>query len=115
MEVVDNYLEWVELPGMHPQGVGLYFLILLLIYFYLVTYKADGQLPVLWKDVEDMLLSGTLPSQVYKMLGHDFYIAFYMNIKAVHYNYMKQTYKLTDEQLLKSHELDNSFVQHKCL
>jgi hypothetical protein len=85
---------------MHQQSVGLYFLILSLFIFYLVTYKTDGELPILWKDVEDMLLLGTLLPQVYKMLGHNFYLAFYVNIKASHYNYMKQVYKFTDEQLL---------------
>jgi hypothetical protein len=52
-----------------------------------------------------------LPSEVYKQLGPDFYCAFYINIRAAHYQYMKQTYHLTDEQLLKSHELGDWFVQ----
>jgi hypothetical protein len=52
-----------------------------------------------------------LPSEVYKQLGRDFYLTFYIDIRAAHYNYMKQTYHLTDEQLLKSNELNDSFVQ----
>jgi hypothetical protein len=65
--VVPLATEPVQVSGMQPQGVGLYLLILLLIYFCIVTYKADGELPVLWKDIEEMLLTGTLPSQVYKL------------------------------------------------
>jgi hypothetical protein len=51
------------------------------------------------------------PSEVYRQLGPDFYCAFYINIRAAHYQYMKTTYHLTDEQLLRSYELDDSFVQ----
>jgi hypothetical protein len=38
------------------------------------------------------------------------YMTFNVLIKATHYNYMKQLYGFTDEQLLRNHELDDSFV-----
>jgi hypothetical protein len=93
-----------------PYGEGLCYLILLLLYFCLVSYKVDDQLPILWKDGEEMLLLGMLPSQIYKELGRDFYIAFNMEIKSTHYFYLKETYWFTDEQILRSQELNNSFV-----
>jgi hypothetical protein len=68
--VVPTTTEQVVIPNLYtPQGVGLYFFILLLTYFCIVTYKAKGQLPILWKDVEKSMLTGMLPSEVYKQLG----------------------------------------------
>jgi hypothetical protein len=55
--------------------------------------------------------SGNLPSEVYKQLGQDFYLSFNVNIKATHYSYKKQVYKFSDEQLLRSHEPNDSFVK----
>jgi hypothetical protein len=52
--------------------------------------------------VEESILTGTLPSEVYRQLGRDFYMIFNVLIKATHYNYMKQVYKFSDEQLLRS-------------
>jgi hypothetical protein len=51
-----------------PQGECL-FIVLLLLYFCFITYKVDGQVPIIWKDAEEMLLLGTLPSQIHKELG----------------------------------------------
>jgi hypothetical protein len=56
------------------------------------------------------MLTGMLPSQVFHQLGPDFYLAFRVNIRAAYYNYMKETYHLTDEQLLRSNELNDSFI-----
>jgi hypothetical protein len=56
------------------------------------------------------MLTGMLPSEVYRQLGPDFYCAFRVNIRVAHYNYMKETYHLTDEQLLRSNELNDSFI-----
>jgi hypothetical protein len=57
------------------------------------------------------MLTGMLPSEVYKQLGGDFYLAFNGDIKYTHLLYMKRVYNFTDEQLSRSHELDDSFVQ----
>jgi hypothetical protein len=78
---------------------------------FIVSYKADGHLPIPWSQVEESILGGMLPSQVYEQLGHDFYIAFYINIRAAHYKYMRETYHFTDEQLERSNELNDSFVK----
>jgi hypothetical protein len=56
------------------------------------------------------MLTGMLPSEVYKQLERDFYLTFNVLIKATDYSYMKQVYNFSDVQLLKSHELDDSFV-----
>jgi hypothetical protein len=87
-----------------PEGVGLYFFNFVIYIIFIVSYKAAGELPILWAQVEESLLSGMLPSEVYKQLGHDFYIAFYLNIRAAHYKYMRETYHLTDDQLSRSNE-----------
>jgi hypothetical protein len=68
--IVPLSLDQVFVPNKYiPEVVGLYYLVLLLFNFYLVSYKADGQLPILWKDVEASMLSGLLPSQVHKQMG----------------------------------------------
>jgi hypothetical protein len=57
------------------------------------------------------MLAGMLPSEVYRQLGRDFYLAFNGDIKYTHFLYMKQLYGFTDEEFSQSHELDDSFVQ----
>jgi hypothetical protein len=104
-------LEPVFVPNMYtPQGVSLYYLVLLLFNFCLVSYKADGQLPVLLSQVEESIFVGMLPFQVFKLLEKNFYITSSVNIKLAHLENLKCTYGLTDEQMSKSHELDDSFV-----
>jgi hypothetical protein len=93
-----------------PEGVGLYLFNFVIYINFIVSYKAAGQLPILWQQVEELILTGMLPSEVYRQLGPEFYCTFHVNIRATHYNYMKQTYNLTDEQLLRSHQLDDWFV-----
>jgi hypothetical protein len=110
--IVPSITEPIAIPNLYtPQGVGLYFLILSFTLSFLVSYKAAGQLTILWKHVEESMLTSMLPSEVYRLLGRDFYMTFNVLIKATHYNYMKQLYGFTNEQLLRSHELDDSFVQ----
>jgi hypothetical protein len=110
--IVPNIVEPVHIPHLYtPQGVGLYFNFVIYIYFiFIVSYKSAGQLPILWEQVQESLLSGMLPSEVYQQLGADFYFAFRVDIRAAHYNYMKQVYGFTDEQLSRSHQLDDSFI-----
>jgi hypothetical protein len=93
-----------------PEGVGLCFFNFVIYIIFLVSCKAACQLPILWQQVEESILTGMQPSEVYRQLGSDFYCAFCVNIRAAHYLYMKMTYNLTDEQLLRSHQLDDSFV-----
>jgi hypothetical protein len=93
-----------------PQGVGLSVFNFVIYIIFIVSYKAAGQLPILWQQVEESILAGMLPSEVYHQLGPDFYLTFRVNIHAAHYQYMKETYHLTDEQLLRSNELNDSFV-----
>jgi hypothetical protein len=110
--IVPSITEPVSVPNLYtPQGVGLYFFNFVIYIIFIVSYKARGELPILWEQVQESLLTGMLPSEVYKQLGHDFYMTFNVLIKAMHYNYMKQVYNFSDEQLLKSHELDDSFVK----
>jgi hypothetical protein len=54
--------------------------------------------------VEEMVLSGTLPSQIYKMLVHDFYSSLEQRILLAHYYFMKRTYHLEDEKINQSRE-----------
>jgi hypothetical protein len=61
--------------------------------------------------VEEQLLTGTLPSQIYKILGHDFYSYFEFKILSAHYPYMKQTYGFSDEKILKCGEMNRNFTQ----
>jgi hypothetical protein len=43
-------------------------------------------------------------------MGGDFYIPFSMSIRLAHFQYLKRTYDFSDEQILKSYELDDLFV-----
>jgi hypothetical protein len=44
------------------------------------------------------MLAGMLPSEVYRQLGRDFYLAFNGDIKYTHFLYMKRVYNFSDEQ-----------------
>jgi hypothetical protein len=57
-----------------------------------------------------MVLSGTLPSQIYRLLGHDFYSYFEFKILSAHYAYMKQTYGANDEKILRCGEMNRNFI-----
>jgi hypothetical protein len=66
--------------------------------------------PVLWAEVEEQLLSGTLPSEIYKTLGHDFYSTFEFKIMTAHYHFLKETYGFIDEQIFKSGKMNKLFI-----
>jgi hypothetical protein len=66
--------------------------------------------PVFWADVEEQLLSGTTPSEIYQTLGHDFYSAFEFNIITTHYQFLKQTYGFSDDWIFKSGEMNRVFI-----
>jgi hypothetical protein len=65
--VVPLNLDLVELPGgYYASGKNLFLLILIYYVFHIQLLKStDGNLPIIWKDVEKMVLSGTLPSEIY--------------------------------------------------
>jgi hypothetical protein len=109
--IVPTITEPVVIPYMYtPEGV-VFLLFCHLHYLFLVSYKARNELPILWSHVQESMLSGMLPLEVYKQLGRDFYLAFNGDIKHTHLLYTKQLYGFTDEHLSRSHELDESFVQ----
>jgi hypothetical protein len=58
-----------------------------------------------------MVLSGTLPSQIYNMMGHDFYSSFEQKILLAHYYFLKQTYGFSDEKINKRGEMNRTFIQ----
>jgi hypothetical protein len=88
--IVPNFTDPVVIPNLYtPQGVGLYLFNFVIYIIFIVSYKAAGQLPILWQHVEESMLTGMLPSEVYRQLGQDFYMTFNVLIKATHYNYMK--------------------------
>jgi hypothetical protein len=92
-------------------GKGLFFLFIILYIFYiLVTYSTDGNLPIEWFQLEEQLLTGTLPSQIYKMLGYDFYCSFEQRILLSHYYYMKVTYNLDDTKIYQTGEMNREFI-----
>jgi hypothetical protein len=81
------------------------------LYFYiLVTYSTDGNHPITWTDVEEMVLSGTLPSQVYQMLGHDFYFSFEQRILLAHYYFMMVTYKIENDKIYRSGKINGASI-----
>jgi hypothetical protein len=51
-----------------------------------------------------------LPSAVYEQLGHDFYSYFEFKILSTHYAYMKQTYRASDEKMLRCGEMNRAFI-----
>jgi hypothetical protein len=57
-----------------------------------------------------MVLSGTLPSEIYKMLGHGFYCSFEQKILLTHYYFMKQTYGFSDEKIYDNGEMNRAFI-----
>jgi hypothetical protein len=57
-----------------------------------------------------MVLLGTLLSQIYLLLGHDFYSFFEFKILSAHYAYMKQTYWASDEKVLRCGEMNREFI-----
>jgi hypothetical protein len=44
------------------------------------------------------------------MLGHDFYYSFEQRILLTHYYFMKVTYKLEDEKIYGSGEMNRAFI-----
>jgi hypothetical protein len=60
--------------------------------------------------VEEMVLSGILPSQIYWMLGYDFYSTFEFKILTAHYHFLKQTYGFSDSSILTRGEMNREFI-----
>jgi hypothetical protein len=60
--------------------------------------------------VEEQLLSGVLPSQIYKMFGHDFYYSFEQRILLAHYYFMKQTFCFDNEKIYQRGEINRAFI-----
>jgi hypothetical protein len=68
--IVPNITESIVIPNLFTaQGVDLYFLILSFTLSFLVSYKARGELPILLSHVQESMLTGMLPSEVYRQLG----------------------------------------------
>jgi hypothetical protein len=93
----------IQLQGLYkPSGEDLFFLFIIY-YIFIFSYLQ-------WSEVEEQLLTGTLASQIYKILGHDFYSYFEFKILSAHYAYMKQTYVGSDEKILKCGEMNRNFI-----
>jgi hypothetical protein len=60
-----------------------------------------------------MVLSGTMPSQIYNMLEWDFYYVFQLKVKSTHHHFMKQAYGFDDETIFSSGEMNESFAPVK--
>jgi hypothetical protein len=70
----------------------------LFLYTLIVVYRGCGlNVPISGKDVEEMLLFGTLHSQILHNFGQDFYYTFNLEIKSAHYPYLKESYWFSDE------------------
>jgi hypothetical protein len=77
------------------------------IYFSTVVYSGGGlNHSVHWTDAEERLLSGTIPSEIYKTLGWDFYYTFQLKIKSAYYHFLKQTYGFDNEAIFSSGEMN---------
>jgi hypothetical protein len=64
-------------------------------------------------NAEEMLLFETMPSEIYYMLGLDFYYTFQLKIKSAHYHYLKKMYGFDDNAIFSNGEMNNSFVPSK--
>jgi hypothetical protein len=81
------------------------------IYIYIVVYKGGRlNVPVCWKDEEEMILSRILRSQIFHMFGQNFYFPFKLEILTAYYHYMKQTYCFDDETIFNSGEMNRVFI-----
>jgi hypothetical protein len=61
--------------------------------------------------VEEMILSGRLPSQVYRMLGHDFYSSFEFSISTANCHFLRQTHGFSVSRILKKNaEMNREFI-----
>jgi hypothetical protein len=70
---------------------------------YVVVYTGGPvNTPLVLVDVEEQILSGTLPSEISYMFGRDYYFSFEHQILVAHYHFLKQTYSLSDKQIFRS-------------
>jgi hypothetical protein len=65
---------------------------------------------VFWSQVEEQLLSGTLPSETYSTFWHHFYSMFETKILIPHYYFLKETYAFTTVNIFKSGEMNIAFI-----
>jgi hypothetical protein len=63
-----------------------------------------------WHNIEDSLLTGLLPSQIFNDLGVNFYYKFVTRILSIHCNFMCESYKRSQTNILKSGEMNRAFI-----